>query len=216
MFLNNPWVKIWTSPKMTIREIVAKNPNHRLVAFCFIYGLAWCLSMAQTLALGHYYSIVALLVASSLIAVPIGYILISITTGFFWLAGKVFGGSSPYESIRTVIAWSNVPTLLSLVIWVLLMIRYGSDIFITSTPDLNSAISIADIAVILQTIAGVWGLVIVVAGMAEVQKFSNWRAFGSLIIASALWLLLTFLAMYLLMLSSQAKLAAVCSFFITI
>ena len=106
MIETNPWLKIWTSPKITIQEIVSYNPKYRLGVLCFIYGLIWCLSMAQSLMLGHYYSIGFIYILSALLAVPIGFILLSISAGFFWIAGKLFKGKGDFNSIRAAVAWA--------------------------------------------------------------------------------------------------------------
>lgn len=204
----NPWVKIWTSPKVTIKKIVAHNPKYFFSLLCFIYGLAWCFSMAQTLMLGHYYNVVSLVVVSALLAFPIGYVFLSISTAFFWLAGKVFKGKADYYSIRAAVSWSNVPTLLTLLTWLVLIVRYGSNIFISASPEMTTAVSISDICMVLQAIAGVWAVVILVGSYAQVQSFSNWKSVGCFVIASCLWLLLTLLTIYILMATQQVNVAA--------
>lgn len=203
----NPWLKIWTSPKITIQEIVNYNPKYRFGVLCFIYGLIWCLSMAQSLMLGHYYSIGFIYILSALLAVPIGFILLSISAGFFWIAGKLFKGKGTFDAIRAAVAWANVPSFATFFVWIILTVIYGPDIFISSTPDMNARFSVADFGMIIQAVLGIWGLVILIGGIAQVQKFSNWRSFGSVVIVSCLWLAVTVLAIYFLMMSSQSKVA---------
>lgn len=203
----NPWVKIWTSPKITIQKIVNYNPSYQFGLLCFIYGLLWCLSMAQTLMLGHYYSVTSLLIISALLASPIGFVFMSISTGFFYLAGKLFRGTADFKNVRAVVAWANVPSLIALVTWAVLVGRYGSDIFITASPDVSGAFSLGDFCMILQTIAAVWSMVVLIAGIAQVQHFSNLRAVGSFIVVTALWLLVTFVFLYGMMMTQQSKLA---------
>ena len=203
----NPWLKIWTSPKETIQAVVNHDPKYRFNVFCFIYGFVWCLQTAQILMLGHYYSVGAIMILSALLSVPIGYILMNITTAFFYLAGKLFRGHSDYLNVRAVVGWSNLPSLANIILWIGLVIFYGSDIFVTANPDMASAFNFAIFAMGVQFIAGIWGLVILIGGIAQVQKFSNLRSFGSLILVCCMWLVLTVLLVYLLTLSSQANVA---------
>lgn len=190
-----------------MQKIVDFDPKYKFALLCFIYGFVWCLSMAQTLMLGHYYSVGSLVVISALLAVPIGFIFMSITSAFFWIAGRLFKGESNYLNIRSVVAWSNVPSLITIFTWIILIWRYGSDIFITPNPEVASGIVLADIAMVLQAVAGIWSLVILIGGISQIQKFSNWRSFGSVVIVSCLWLLLMFVVIYLLMMSQQARVA---------
>lgn len=207
MLQMNPWLKIWTSPKETIQAIISRNPNYRFPAMCFIYGFVWCLSMAQTLMMGSYYNSIAIMILSALLAVPMGFILMSITTSFFWLAGKLFRGASHFYHIRAAVAWANVPNLITIATWLILVGVYGSDIFVSANPEMTSGFNLADLAMLIQVVAGIWGLVILIGGIAQVQHFSNWRSFGSLIIVSCLWLVLTFAIMYALLASSNVKVA---------
>ncbi len=204
----NPWLKIWMSPKETIQAVVDHDPKYRFNVFCFIYGFVWCLQTAQMLMLGHYYSIGAILILSALLSVPIGFILMNITTAFFYLAGKLFRGHSNYLNIRSVVGWANFPSVVNILFWMALVIVYGSDIFVTSNPDMSSNFNFAILAMGVQFISGIWGIVILIGGIAQVQKFSNLRSFGSLIVVCSLWFALTILLVYLLTLSSQANVAA--------
>lgn len=203
----NPWLKIWTSPKETIQAIISRDPKYRFSVLCFIYGFVWCLSMAQTLMLGSYYNSVAIMILSALLAVPMGFILMSITTAFFWVAGKLFRGASHFYHIRAAVAWANVPNIVTLVTWLMLVAVYGSDIFVSPNPEMTQGFNFADLAMLIQVAAGIWGLVIIIGGVAQAQRFSNWRSFGSLIIVSCLWLALTFVLMYALIASSNVKVA---------
>jgi len=203
----NPWFKIWTSPKNTLLEIVNFNPKYKFTVLCFIYGLVWCFSLAQTLSLGHYYGVEIITILSLLIAVPIGYIFMNISSSFFWLAGKIFGGKGDFMNIRAAVAWANVPTILTILGWFYSIFAYGPLTFIQKVTPAEIGMPFLNVFFVIQFVAGIWSLVILIAGIAQVQSFSNWRSLGSVIIVSCIWLLVTILLVYGLVLADQIKVA---------
>jgi len=201
----NPWVKIWTSPRKTIKTIVSHNPRYKFNILCFIYGFAWILSLAQTLAMGNFYSIGTILIISLLLAIPVGYILISISSFFFYMCGKLLKGRSNFLDVRASVAWASVPTIFTILTWFVLVGVYGQATFVSSHPASMGGFSINDGMMILQLILGVWSLFILVASYSEVESFSILRSIVSFILVSCLWFVVTFSVFYLLSLSSGVQ-----------
>lgn len=195
----NPWTKIWTSPKETIQAIIAHRPSYQLGLMCMIYGFVWCLSSAQSFYLGDVYSLLAIVIGSLLLAAPIGYVILSLTAGFFWIAGRLFKGTAPFQHIRAAVAWSNVPVAVTLLIWLVLIGLQGNDLFAFPAA-LSGQFSIVDILATIQSAMGVWSVVILVGMIAQVQRFSNWKAFASLVIMACIWSAILFGIVYLMML----------------
>lgn len=201
----NPWVKIWTSPRKTIKTIVSHNPRYRFNILCFIYGFAWILSLAQTIAMGNFYSTGTILIISLLLAVPVGYILISISSFFFYMCGKLLKGRSNFLNVRASVAWASVPTIFTILIWLVLVGVYGQGIFVSSHPAMSGQFSLSDGMMILQLILGVWSLFILIASYSEVESFSVLRSVVSFILVSCLWFAVTFAVFYLIACSSGVQ-----------
>jgi len=201
----NPWVKIWTSPRKTIKTIVSHNPRYKFNILCFIYGFAWILSLAQTIAMGNFYSAGTILVISLLLAVPVGYILISISSLFFYLCGKVLKGRSSFLNVRACVAWASVPTIFTILTWLVLVGVYGQGIFVSAHPAPMGQFSLSDGMMIIQLVLGIWSLFILVASYSEVESFSVLRSIVSFILVSCLWFAVTFAVFYLISLSSGVQ-----------
>ena len=202
----NPWFKIWVAPKETLRAVVDYDPKHRFTTLSFIYGFLWMLSMCQTISLGHFYGVIAITVASIILAIPVGYILMSISTLFFLWTGKLFRGKANFFEVRAAVAWANVPSLVTIVTWIIMMVAYGSRLFMADKGKIEPSFGLPDVIFIIQLVIAIWAIVILIFGIAEVQRFSAWRAFGNFLVVVCIWVLLTFLAMYLIAYFSHALL----------
>jgi hypothetical protein len=192
----NPWFTIWFSPKETLRAIVDFDPKYRFLLMSFIYGFVWMLSMSQTLSLGHYYGPIVLSIASIVLAIPIGYCLMSISTLFFHLVGKVFKGRASFMEVRAAVAFANIPSIVTILTWIILMFAYGDRIFMADKGKIGASFGLVDGMFIVQVIIAVWSLAILLFGLAEVQKFSIYRAVGSFLLVTCLWVIITLIFMF--------------------
>ena len=194
----NPWIAIWFSPKETLRAIVDYDAKYRFVLMSFIYGFLWMLSMSQTLSLGHYYGAITITVASLVLAVPVGYILMSLSTLFFHLVGKVFKGQGTFMQVRAAIAFANIPAVVTIATWIILMFAYGDRLFMADKGKLDASFGLLDAMLIVQLLIGVWSFVILLCGVAEVQRFSIYRAIGSFLLVICIWVIITLIFMFVI------------------
>lgn len=210
--VNHPWWKIWISPKETIRNIVSTNRNLGIRRLSFAYGFVMCMNIARSMFLGSSYSAVTILVISIILALPLGYLAISISSGLFYISGKWFKGGASFHDVRAAVVWSNVPSIVTAILWIVLILSYGSNLF---TQDfIASQVSKGHIffiqaTSILQLILGVWGLIIFFNAYAQVQGFSAWFSVVNLIVVMVMWfiiLMLCVLVTYVLMKSTTVAL----------
>ena len=189
----NPWLKIWTKPRETIRAIVAFNPKYRFLLLSAFYGFPCLLNIAQASSLGQSWSLLAILVGALLLSTFVGMISISVTSFLILWTGKWIKGTASYQEIRTAVAWSNAPNGVNVLIWLGLIAYFGANIFaadfiqkvMASNP--STALSLL---FFLQTILSVWSIVILINGIAEVQRFTGWKAFLNVVMALVIIVLL--------------------------
>ncbi|GAB4193461.1 MAG: hypothetical protein Tsb0015_16240 [Simkaniaceae bacterium] len=194
----NPWLHIWVHPRNTIQKIIERNPNYRLTALSFIYGFPWLLSVAQSFSLGRFYSAWAILLVALVLAIPVGYILISISAFFFMWLGKLIRGAGGFLTIRSAIAWANVPNAVSIVIWLILAGFFKEAAFNSDFAKETSYAGYLMGAFLIQVIFAVWAFILLLHTLGQVQNFSAWMALLNTILVGIVYLALIFGGKWLL------------------
>ena len=191
----NPWFRIWVSPRRTIRRIVDIDPTRRFVWLSLIYGFPMLLQIAQSLSLALYFSWPVILITALIFATFIGMLGISVTAGLLTWVGKWIGGVGAFTQVRAAVAWSNVPSLVTGLIWLIWIFLFKDSLFYEGVLKTNVGgmaqwilLSLAA----LQFIASVWSFVLLLINLSEVQGFSVWKALLNVIlpfvlIVIALW-----------------------------
>lgn len=185
----NPWLSIWTQPRATIRRIVEENPNRSLWLLAAIYGFVSLINNAQTLALGQsiHIGIISFLVV--ILAPFWGYAFFSIWSAIVCLVGKLFKGQASFAKIRAAYAWSCVPFIFNLILWVALIIIFGQKLFMLNT--ISEQISeplmlFMFFVLVARLVLAVWSLVIYFNALAEVQQYSVLKAILNVVISALL------------------------------
>lgn len=187
--MKNPWFYILIRPRQTIQEIVDYSPNYRLWPLAIIYSISSLLNMAQTYSWGinvNFYVLIFLIIAASAIW---GYVAFNIFSFIIFLIGKVLQGKGSFKAVRAAFAWSNVPAIANLILWVFLFYFFRERLFkpLTSPTLLEGFIFLS--VFITQVILSLWSLIIYICALAQVQQFSILRA-----ILSFIFLILLFVA----------------------
>lgn len=192
----NPWVDIWLKPRQTIRSIVDHNPKYRFVLLAAIYGFPMALRLAQNLSLGQDFTLSAIIITALILAVFLGMIGISIASGLILWTGKWIGGRGSYYPIRAAVSWSNVPNIVTILTWILMIAVFKRDLFsenFVGTPFVGYELAVFTLIFLAQTTAAIWSFIILLKGIGEVQGFSAWKALLNVIIpfvivVAAVWI----------------------------
>jgi hypothetical protein len=188
-----PWATIWFSPRQTIERIVEGNRRCGLHLLAFLYGFAFCLGLARSMFLGVSYSPLFIFIASAVLAWPVGYGVLSISSILFYWIGKWFKGSATYCEVKAAIFWSNAPVLISVITWIALVAYFGGIVFTQEFMVMHASkgqLLFAQSVSLIQIIMGVWGIIIFLSTYSQVEGFSRWTAFFSGILATLLWFIL--------------------------
>jgi hypothetical protein len=175
----NPWLKMWTKPKETIRALVTFDPRYRFLTLCAIYGIPSMLQLAQSMSLGYSYSLVGILIGSIFLSIFAGMIGITISSALLYMTGKWIGGVGSYLQIRCAVSWSNVTNIASILLWASLIasfkIGYFTDAFATA-PLTQGQSWLFTGTFFIQAVVSIWSFVLLVQSLSEVQGFSVWKA----------------------------------------
>jgi heme/copper-type cytochrome/quinol oxidase subunit 2 len=182
----NPWVSMWTQPRRTIQQIVDGDPEHLVLLPAFLTGFAQSLNRASGKSMGDDMEWPMIFLVA-VIAGPIGG-LISLYVGgalIRW-TGRYLGGSASPENIRAAIAWSGVPVIWTLILYVPGLALFGQELFTSETPRIDASSSLMLIYLVFSLIEvtiGIWALVVFLKSLGQVQGFSAWKALGNVILS---------------------------------
>ncbi len=198
----NPWLNIWFKPKATVAKVVDENPNRSLWTLAWVYGFCSLMNLFQSMSLGAALGTGWILALAVVLAALWGYVNFTVWSWFVKLVGKWFGGKGNFKSIRCAYAWSCVPIVINVPLWLLMVITFGHQLFV-NFPDAHllgsGEILFLFVVLIVKVILAVWSLVIYLNGLAQVQDFSVLKAILNVIVAGiivaaifvGIWILLT-------------------------
>jgi hypothetical protein len=201
----NPWLSMWVSPRATVRNIVAQNPKKCLWILAFIYGFTSLLNCFQSVPIAVMTGLLPMFFITLVLATFWGYAFFAIWSWVITFTGKLFKGKATFAAARAAYAWSCVPLLGNVVLWLLLVGFYGRMLFFGPQHHVTlsgPALTLLFIILIGKLIFAIWSVVLYLQALAEVQGYSVLRSIGNVIVATlflviviaVLWLILGLLA----------------------
>ncbi len=182
----NPWLSIWFKPRSTIQQIIDTNPKYLVFVLMSLSGFSQVLDRASVKNMGDKYDWPMIVLIAAVVGPVVG---IFSLYAFGWLVrwtGKWIKGKSSPVNIRAAIAWSSVPTIWVLILWVPEILLFGQELFTAETPAIEASpylsMSYLGFAVV-GFVAGIWAFVIFLKCLGQVQGFSAWKALGNTILA---------------------------------
>ena len=181
----NPWLSIWVRPRETIRYIIQKDANSHLWLLASFYGIVALLGLFQTFSLGYRIGLIPLIIAAIALAPFWGYAVFALCAWFLKVIGKWLGGQGEFGELRAAVAWSNVPIVFNILLWLIMLILFGSGLFqgFPGGSTMEPGILYALFAILLgQVVLSVWRLVIFINACSEVHQFSIWKSMLTIIL----------------------------------
>lgn len=195
----NPWLEMWVHPRETIRAIVKFNVRYLFAVIAAVYGLPVILQFHQNMNIGAETSIWITFLIALILSPFVGMIALSAMAGLLYWTGKWIGGKASYLQVRAATAWSQVTSLGSIVVWLMMMAVFGADLFSASfgtAPFIGHEVTVLFIGFIIQVVTSIWGIVIFLNALGEVQGFSSWKALLNIaipffMVMIVLWILMS-------------------------
>jgi len=180
----NPWLEMWIRPRKTILSILRFNSDYLIYLLSVIYVLPYLLQAAQNFSLGEAFSLKFIVVGIFLSALLVGLLIINGISLLFYWTGRWFGGMASFHHIRAAIAWSNMPNLVNIAIWIFNVLTFGNILFtrgFVQIPFVGRELTYMFSASFIQAILTVWMLVLMLNALSAVQGFSIWKAILNLL-----------------------------------
>lgn len=184
----NPWFSIWTHPRATVAKIAAENPNRSLWLLASIYGFCSLMSLFQSLMVGVSLGLIGIVILAIVFAPIWGWLNFSIWSLFVNWVGKWFRGHGSFKTVRCAYAWSCVPILVNVPLWLLMVALFGQQLFLEEpAPMMATGQAVFFFAVLaIKVVLAIWSLVIYLNALAQVEKFSILRSIFTVVIAAIL------------------------------
>lgn len=152
-----------------------------------ISGFSSALDRASIRSLGDRLDM-PMIFAIAAVAGPIGGILALYLGGALlrW-TGAWIGGNGSAQNIRAAMAWSGVPLIWALLIWIPQLALVGEELFTSATPRLDADESLLFSYLglsLIEVIIAVWALVVFLKCVGQVQGFSAWKALGNALLSA--------------------------------
>jgi hypothetical protein len=182
----NPWFSIWTKPRATIRQILDSKSQAYINILAILGGIASALDKISDKSYGYEYGWASILIRTLFSGTIGGLLTLYIGSALVYWTGKWIGGQGEYDEIKVATAWTNVPSIWGLLLWIPALALYGREYFLRDLGDFGHGIGSSIGSFVLFFIAvilGVWTFIIQLKCLGEAQRFSAWRALGNIILS---------------------------------
>jgi hypothetical protein len=182
-----PWLTLWFQPRRTFLYLSGHYNEKWNLVWAALFGFGRALDQAASSSQGDVLP-AELIFMIALISGPLGGIavLYVVSVYFRWISGW-FGGKASHEAVRSVFAWSLLPSAVTLACTVPFLIYFGQNWFINPQP-ISTPLAWSLIMLLsgIGAIMTLWTLILIVIGLAEVNQFSIWKSLLSLLSGTAI------------------------------
>ncbi len=182
----NPWVSMWTKPRATIQQIVDTDPERLVLVLAAIAGFSGGLDRASIQSMGDRWEWPTIFLIAATAGAISGLIGLYIGSALIRWTGNWMSGNASSQNIRAAMAWSSVPIIWALILWIPGLVLFGQELFTTETPIIDATPSLTFIFVgfgVIELTVGIWVFVVFLKCLGQVQGFSAWKALGNVFLA---------------------------------
>ena len=182
----NPWLSIWRHPRATTRQILAGDPGRNVWLLAALAGIAHGFSSAGTDNAGDEMGLMVIVMTSVIGGAISGVLGLWLGSHVVRWTGSWIRGRATLTEVRGALAWSGVPTIWTLPVWLLAIALFGQPLFTKAGVDLSTSGGLAIVALVIfvgLSVVAIWHIVVSLKCLAEAQGFSAWRALGNLLLA---------------------------------
>ncbi|SNR86386.1 Yip1 family protein [Hymenobacter mucosus] len=173
--------QIWFSPKDTLQYIIQHCPDKYVPLLLCLGGIVRAIDRASLKDMGDKMSTASIIPMAIIGGGLFGWLTYYLYAWLLSVTGKWLNGRASFSILKSVLAWSLVPSLLTLVLLVPQVALFGDELF-KSEPAFQS--KVYHIIWIILEFAGaglsLWSVVILVKGISLVQGFTTGRAITNL------------------------------------
>ena len=192
----NPWVSIWREPRGTIKNIVNYYGNKYVLTLAFLTALVYNLNGLNNSTFDVDITLLDIFYPVFLKSLTLGLMAFYFYGFLLYLSGKLFKGKATQSEIYIAMAWSSIPTILGIFLWIPKLMLFGKEWFFENSELWDNELYLypALFIIFIDVILLVYSTGIFIITLSEVQGFSKWKAFFNslfvFIIISVLMLLI--------------------------
>jgi len=180
-----PWVSIWTRPRATLRQVLDGDPGQWVFRLAALGGVAGALRLVSKSAFGNSHPISVVLAVCLGCGALGGIVALFLLTSLVGMAGRLLGGRGRTSEVMAALAWSYVPSIWGLSLWLPVAVLLGAETFHAQPSILEgnpAATLLFGFVKVVQVLIGFWGFVVSLKCIGEAHRFSAWRAFGAFVV----------------------------------
>ncbi len=174
-----PFFRIWIAPRDTIRQIVDTDPRRSVLALAALSGALSGLEGSWLSAMSGPQTMSALwpfLVALKVVLYAFwGIVGLYLAGWIITAACHLFAGVATVMQTRAAIAWASIPGIVATGLGVIAILAG----IVTPHSLAPGTFSFPPGLAVLSGALGLWGLVVELKCVGEVNRFSAWRALGA-------------------------------------
>ncbi len=182
----NPLLAIWTRPRATIQQIIDDDPEGWVLALAAIAGIGQTLNDASTRSSGDSLDLPSIFIIAVIAGPLLGILGLYAVGALLRWTGRWIGGHASQVEIRCASAWSQVPAIWAMLLWVPELWLFGSEMFTEQTPriDADPTLQVVLLVIVMiEIVITIWSIVVFLECLGQVQGFSAWKALGNSILA---------------------------------
>lgn len=182
----NPF-RVMIDPRGFMRGLTASMQKRRWI-LAWVMGTTLLFGRAYAFSLGLNYSLLQIVLASIVLGIPVGYLVIYIFSIFLYWTGKIFRGRATFSHVVDAYFWTRIIEVFPLISWIGLMVLFGRFAF-TQQVVQDQTMSFFVIGLIgMQGAFHLWGVIILLHTLGQVQGLSAWIMIWNVLFASVLLL----------------------------
>ena len=185
----NPWLWMLVDPTETIRQIVDFDPQHYVLLLSCLYGInAMLIGTIQNPYLHLNYTVLlpVVLVGGALL----GLLSVSLISWAVRMAAPHSGGQASEHETQAAFAWSLLPEIYVLPLAFAAAIAVSPD---TALAQARPATALIIATLVASVASRLWSFVLLLNTLAEVNQFSRWSAFTTLVTAGLILFVISIL-----------------------
>ena len=189
-FLNPNWLKIWIRPRAVIRSILDGGSYRHIHKLAMAAGIGRTPFVTAQGNLGDKFPVGSILVFCFVVGPLFGLFALYAWSAFVTWTGRWFGGTGTQGQVRVANAWAAIPQIYGAFLWLEAIACLGDETFQKHMPrleDANWPLLLLFLIVFATHI--VWMVFVELKALAEVHRFSFWKALLAAITARILLVL---------------------------
>jgi hypothetical protein len=168
-----------------MRQLINTDIKRGFLILSAIYGLPLAFNLIQSFAISAMVPFWALFAGAFVLCPFLGMIGISVASWLLECTGRWIGGQGNFLQIRAAVSWSNVPSLVTIAMWGLLLGLFGIQVFdreFAQTQFIGYEAGVLFLVMLVELVISIWGFIILLNMLAEAQGFSIWKALLNVLI----------------------------------